>query len=387
MLLPCIRTSVRKLTTGDEVLLYLSRQYHLPAKMKAMVINDYIESVADMKTDFEHVCPTEADLKPNQAIVKVHAASVNYLDIEVLKGFGRKYINLLRKQAKVDEFPLILGRDYSGEIVATGKKFKRFEPGDEVYGISGLCHQGSHAEYTVVNRHEVSAKPKNLSHVEAATIPGVGSIGWNVLVETGAISKGGKHRRVFIPGGSGGFGVFACQLCVLFGHTVVTTCPTHAVNLLEGLGVHRVIDYQSPWYEDDLRSSGPFDVIVGTLRQQKHIEFFQKLLKPQLGSQYISLHPNLLEEGDEEKSGLGGSTAVGNLFKFTINQQYTGKGLFQWGFNGHEGHALNEIGKFLEEGTIRPVIDKVFPFENIVDAYKHFDSGNVSGKTVISFVD
>lgn len=366
----------------------LIRRYHLPSTMKAFVLNNYANTVSELTPEIEFPCPQIKDMKANQALIKVHASSINPIDVDMTRGFASKSVNFLRLVGRTAEFPLILGRDYSGVIVAKGNKFKHFQEGDSIYGVRWILGHGTHAEYALVTNNEVCEKPKNFSHVDAASIAAVAGTVWYTLIKTGAVPVVGQQKRILIPGGAGGIGTVATQLCQALGHDVVTTCSSDAISLLNSLGVKNVIDYSSETYSDDLRSAGPFDVILGTLREEeKHLKFFQQYLKSGMSSRFISLQSSILADTDEQGLILGTALASYKLVRDTVGQLQAGKGLFLWGFSGPNCNVLNNMKDMFEEGKIRPVIDKTFDISDALNAYKYVEDGHARGKTVITMKD
>jgi len=363
----------------------LIRRYHLPSTMKAFVLNGYANTVSELTPESEFPCPQVSDMKPNQALVKIHASSINPIDVDMTRGFASKSVNFLRLVGRTSEFPLILGRDYSGVIVAKGNKFKHFREGDSVYGVRWILGHGTHAEYAIVDNSECCEKPKNLDYAEAASIAAVAGTVWYTLIKTGAVPILNNPKQILIPGGAGGIGTFATQLCQAFGHDVVTTCAPDAVPMLHDLGIKNVINYQSETYEEDLRNAGPFDVILGTLREEeKHLKFFQQFLKPGMKSRFISLQSSILADTDEKGLIFGTALASYKLVRDTIGQLQDGKGLYLWGFSGPDCNVLNNMKDLFEQGNVRPVIDRTFDITDAVDAYKYVEAGHARGKTVIT---
>jgi len=363
------------------------RRYHLPSKMKCLLLNGYADSVDQLNTESEFKCPSVAELKPNEALVKINASSINPIDVEMTRGFAKGAVNFLRSAARVQELPLILGRDYSGEIVACGRNFTGYQTGDSVYGVRWILGQGTHAEYTVVKKYEVCPMPQNIDFIEAASLPAVAGTVWSTMITTGAVPRNGKKcKRILIPAGSGGVGTFATQLCQLYGHDVVTTCSADAIPLLHNLGIKHVIDYQSETYKEDLKSAGPFDVILGTLREEEnHLPFFRSLLKPSISSKFISLQSPILADIDTHGLIIGPNLSIFKLAKDMGNQLVEGKGLYMWGFAGQNvNKVLTELKDFIADGKIRAVVDKTFKLEDALDAYKYVEEGHARGKTVIT---
>lgn len=359
---------------------------HLPSTMKCMKIERYADNVKDLNATFDTVCPSEKDIEPDQALVKVCAASINPFDLEMSRGYGRNLINVLRNCKNVGEFPLVLGRDCSGIIVKRGKRFRRFQEGDKIYCARWVVGQGTHAEYVVVNKTELSLQPTALSDVEAASLPYVACTTWNALINSGSVPITGQQQlRIFIPGGTGGIGSFATQLCQAFGHDVITSCSTDGITKLKELNISNVLDYTVSTFEDNLKEAGPFDVILDTLNEE-NINLFRSVLKQNASSKYISLRPSLLPDTDKQGVPMGLVDSGIKYFKSTAAQLSSGQGLYHWGFFKPDGIILDNIKALVEDGKIKPFIDKVFSLDHILDAYEYVEKEHARGKTIIKMV-
>ncbi|XP_065657072.1 reticulon-4-interacting protein 1 homolog, mitochondrial [Hydra vulgaris] len=357
---------------------------HIPSQMKCIQLESYAPSLSGL--NISKIASTKTNLKPNEILVKVHAASVNPIDIEMSKGYGSTAINFLRKTENIPEFPLILGRDCSGEIVAVGKQFHRLAVGSHVYCTRWVVGQGTHAEYVIVNKNEISLKPKNLSHIEAASLAYVSCTAWNALINSGAVSNNTfkRKKRIFIPGGSGGLGSFATQLCMAYGHDVVTSCSEQNINVLHKLGIKNVLNYESESYFKDLSASGPYDVILDTLKETFK-EQFMTLLKKDQSSFYISLSPTILGDVDQLGLPFGLLKAAKNYFSTLACQINDGKGLYYWGFVNPSGLILDNVRLLVEEGKILPLVDRVFNIDDGIESYKYLMEKKSCGKVVIGF--
>ncbi|KAK2576135.1 hypothetical protein KPH14_007465 [Odynerus spinipes] len=164
--------------------------------------------------------------KPTEVLIKVQAASVNPIDIAMTRGYGATLLNLMRKARSIGaygsndliEFPLTLGRDFSGVVVSKGHGVgDKLKLGDEVWGVVPVEKQGCHANYVVVESNLAKRRPQNLSYTEAASILYAGLTAWSALWITGGLcyktSIGTRlNRRVLVLGGSGGVGTMAIQL-------------------------------------------------------------------------------------------------------------------------------------------------------------------------------
>lgn len=358
------------------------------AQMKCLQINQYAPSIDKLQYQLTATSPQEKYIKPDEALVKVCAASINPFDLEMSRGYGRSAINLVRKYANTPEFPLILGRDFSGVIVKSGRLFKRFKTGDPVYGVRWVTGQGTHAEYVTVKKTEISPKPSNLTHSEAASIPYVACTSWSALINSGSVPiHGSRKLNIFIPGGTGGIGSFASQLCKAYGHNVTTSCAPDAIERLqEETSIDNILDYASNDYMENLHNAGPFDVILDT-QNEKFIDMYKKTMRDGLKSKYVSLRPTLLPDMDAKGVPIGLMNAGMKYIGNTFDQFNSGKGQYHWGFFSPDGVILDRIKHLVEEGSIKPMVDKVFSIDNIIDAYKYVEKGHSRGKTIIKMVD
>ena len=380
----CIHNMLRCCKSVGQAVVCRSYHSHLPHTMKCLALQDYANTVSELKHEATSRCPTHRDLKPEEALIKVHAASVNPIDIAMSQGYGRNMINTLRQQKNIAEFPLILGRDFSGTVVERGKKLRRFQLGESVYGVRDVVGQGTHAEYVIVNKHEISPKPKNIDHVSAASLPYVACTTWFSLIATGAVPTSGQRKKILIPGGSGGIGSFAAQLCEAYGHHVVTTCASDAIPLLtQKLSLQHVIDYKSSTYEDELRAAGPFDVILDTLGGP-HETFLKGLLRASMSSHYVTLRPSVLPDTDSQGVALGLVSSGSKLIRSNVDQLASGKGIYSWGLFRPNALVLNNINDLVENGAVKPLVDKVYSIDDIYEAYLHSEGGHARGKTVIT---
>ena len=363
-----------------------TRLYTTKQVSKCLKLNSYAQTISQLQPEFFTPSLLDVPLKPNEALVEVHAASVNPFDIEMTRGYGRNAINIFRGFKKLPEFPLILGRDCSGVIVKRGNQFHRFHVNDEVSCVRWIIGQGTHAQHVIVSKYEVSLKPQNLNFIEAASIPYVACTTWSALIDSGALPIQSKQpRRIFIPGGTGGVGSFALQLCKYFGHDVTTSCSPDGKKLMNSLGINTVLDYTVDTFEDDLQSVGPFDFILDTVNE-KYFELFQKNLKKDIHSRYISLRPTLLPNLDKQGIFNGFIESSINYFSTFMVQIVSGRGQYVWGFFKPNALILDKVKPIIEEGKIKPVIDKVFSIDEIIDAYRHVEHGHARGKTVVDML-
>lgn len=308
-------------------------------------------------------------IKDNEALIEIHAAGVNLLDNMIKTGEFKLFLPY--------KTPLVNGHDMAGTVIKIGAGVKGFKVGDEVYARVGDYRIGTFAEYIAVKDSDLALKPQNLSMVEAASIPLVGLTAWQALVEMAKIKKG---QKVFIQAGSGGVGTFAIQLAKHLGAYVATTTSAANVNWVKDLGADLVIDYRNEDFETVLKE---YDVVLHSNRDPKVMEASFRILKK--GGLLISLvGPPTPEFADEINlpwyfklvTRLLSSKAKRYAQKLNVNYKFL--------FMRAEGSQLTAIAKLIENGTIRPVIDKVFPFEQTNEAMAYVETGRAKGKVVIS---
>ncbi|MBN3322938.1 RT4I1 protein, partial [Atractosteus spatula] len=324
---------------------------------------------------------------PNEVIVKVHAASLNPIDINMRWGYGSTTLNVKRDPLRIketdSEFPLILGRDVSGVIMECGLNVSYFKPGDEVWAAIPPWKQGSLAEFVLLSGNEVSQKPKTLSHTQAAAIPYVAATTWSALVNSGGLNKDNcTGKRVLIIGASGGVGTFAIQLLKAWGAHVTGTCSQNAETLVRDLGADHVVDYTAGPVDSQLRALERFDVILDNVGGDTE-KWALSLLKPWSGAKYVTLVTPFLLNTDRLgvpngmlQNGITiGRKALKNLCKGVH---------YRWGFFAPSGPVLDEVSELVDAGKIRPVIEQQFTFSQVPDALEKVEWGHARGKTVVN---
>lgn len=306
-------------------------------------------------------------LKPDEILVQVHAAGLNPIDCAIPKGTFKA---ILRTQ-----LPATIGSDLAGVVVEVGSRVTRFKPGDAIFASIFDLGTGALAEFVVVPENAAAHKPANLDFVQAASIPMVGLTSWQALKERAQLKAG---QKVFIPAGSGGIGTFAIQLAKHLGAKVGTTTSTGNVALVESLGADQVIDYKKQEFEDVLRD---YDVVLGTVRGDA-IEKSLQILKPK--SKVVSLiGPPDAAFGRARGMNFFMVFVIGLLSRKIIRHAQKRGVEYSFLFVHPDGRQLAEISKLLESGEIRPVIDKVFPFDQAKDALAYLGKGRAKGKVVV----
>ena len=309
----------------------------------------------------------EPDVGDNDVLIQVHATAVNQLDSKLRNG-EFKLILPYRP-------PFILGHDVAGVVVRVGPRVRQFKVGDEVYARPDDFRIGTFAELIAVKEDSVAIKPKNITMEEAASLPLVGLTAWQALVEKARLKKG---QMVFIQAGSGGVGTFAIQLAKHLGATVATTTSAGNMALVKSLGADVVIDYKQDAFEE--RLSG-YDVV---LNSQDGKTLAKSLGVLQAGGHLISISgPPDPQFAEDTKAPWLVKQVMRALSRGTRRQAQRLKVSYTFLFMKASGGQLRQITSLIESGAIRPVIDKVFPFESTNEAMAYVESGRAKGKVVI----
>ena len=331
--------------------------------MKSFLIDRYVKNGALRFTE-----SPEPELRENDVMVEIHAASVNVLDAKIRDGEFRLILPY--------RLPLILGNDLAGVVVRVGANVRRFKPGDEVYARPAQDRIGTFAEYIAMDEADVAMKPDNLTMVEAASIPLVALTAWQVLVERANLQKG---QKILIHAGSGGVGTIAIQLARHLGAYVATTTSTVNVDLVEGLGADAVIDYKKDNFEEVLQD---YDVVLNSLGKGT-LEKSLGVLKP--GGKLISISG----PPDPDFARQNGSgwllQQIMRLLSFGIRRKSKRQGIgYSFHFMTANGAQLGQITSLIEAGALRPVVDRVFPFEKTNEALDYVETGRAKGKVVVA---
>jgi NADPH:quinone reductase-like Zn-dependent oxidoreductase len=286
---------------------------------------------------------------PGQVLVRVRASSVNPLDWKIRKGQLRLILPA--------KFPLIPGFDLAGEVEDVGPEVTRFAPGDAVFGQTGSRHGGACAELALALESALAAKPEALSFEEAAAIPMGGLTALQALRDHGELAA---DERVLILGASGGVGHFAVQIAGILGARVAAVASGRNQDFLRELGAERIFDYQSEDFRD---ADETYEVIFDAAGKSSYQDCALSLAS---GGVYVT-------------------TEVGpGIFFAVLASRF--RGLF-----GEDRRArmfwvkaratdLELLGRWVREGRLRPVLERVFPLEDIRQAHEASETGHMRGK-------
>jgi NADPH:quinone reductase-like Zn-dependent oxidoreductase len=324
------------------------------ATMKAIVQDRYgPPDVAELR---EIDRPTPKD---NQVLVKVHATTVNRTDCGFRAGrpfFVRLFTGLIRPKE------MVLGNEFAGEVEAVGSGVRSLEVGDRVFGYSGLQHGsrfGAHAEYLAIAEDgSLATMPANLTYEEAAPST-EGSHYALSLIRKARIQHG---QDVLVNGATGAIGSAAVQLLKHLGAEVTAVCDTKNVELVRGLGADRVIDYTA---DDFTRDQQRYDLVLDAVGKSSFGRT-KRLLKPR--GVYLS-------------SDLG--PLAQNPILALITPLFGGKKVM-FPIPRDDQEMARYFKGLLESGAFKPVIDRRYRLDQIVEAYKYVETGQKTGNVVIT---
>jgi NADPH:quinone reductase-like Zn-dependent oxidoreductase len=331
--------------------------------MKAFVIDRYKSKDGGRIVDM-----ARPEVGDNDVLVEIHAAGVNLLDAKIASGEFKLMLPY--------RFPLVLGNDVAGVVVQVGPRVRGFKPGDEVYARPDKDRIGTFAEFIAMNEADVAIKPAELSMEEAASIPLVGLTAWQALVEMAELKPG---QKVFIQAGTGGVGTFAIQLAKHLGATVATTASSANFELVKALGADVLIDYKTQDFETLLQG---YDVVLHS-QDSRTLDKSLRVLKP--GGKLISISGPPDPAFADEIGVAGYVKQIMRVLSFGARRKAKRLNVtFSFLFMRANGDQLSEITSLIDQGVIRPVVERVFPFESTQEALDFVETGRTKGKVVVN---
>jgi len=323
--------------------------------MKAIVYTKYGPPDVLQLKEVEKPTP-----KDNEVLIKIYATTVTTADANVRDfvfvpaglGFLPRLMFGLTKP-KIT----ILGTELAGEIEAVGKDVSTFKEGDQVFGMPG-SRFGAYAQYLCLpEKGALAIKPSNMTYEQAAAIPFGAHTALFFLRDKGNIQSG---QKVLINGASGGVGTYAVQLAKYYGTEVTGVCSTTNLALVKSLGADKVIDYTK---EDFTKNNETYDMIYDTV-----------------GKTSFSSCKNSLNQKGLYLAGAGG---LQEFVQMGWTAMIGSKKVLAGQAPEHK-EDLIFLKELAEAGKLKPVIDRSYPLEQIVEAHRYVDKGHKKGNVVIT---
>jgi NADPH:quinone reductase-like Zn-dependent oxidoreductase len=319
--------------------------------MKAVYITKYGGSDQLVYGDVQRPEP-----KSVQVLVRVRAAAVNPRDWILRDGHYVFKFALPR-------FPIILGSDFSGEVVKRGSSASQFRIGDEVFGMQPLLGgMGAYAEYVAIDETALARKPSSIAHADAAAVPCAGLTAWQALVNIGGVGQG---TRVTVCGASGGVGSYAVQFAKARGARVTAVCSAPNADLAHSLGADAVADYKTVHFT---KVVGEQDIVFDTVGRDTF-----RTVAPVLasGGRYITTIPGA--------SSILSSLATGALRLATLGRRPSAHLVLVRA----KGGDLTQIATLMAQGRVKSLIDSRYPLAEARAALERSRSWRSRGKIVL----
>jgi len=321
--------------------------------MKAIVYQKYGSPDVLQLKEVEKPTP-----KDNEVLIKIFATTVNRTDCATIRAipFFARFVTGLFKPKKQ-----IPGTEFAGKIEEIGKNVKSLKVGDKVFGFNDQG-SGSHAQYMTISEDKAITIPKNITYEQAAASTEGAHYAYNFIKKV----KLEKGQKVLVNGATGAIGSAAVQLLKYFDVNVTAVCNTKNIELVKSLGADRVIDYTK---EDFTKDNQKYNFVFDAVGKSSFFKCKQ-LLQP--GGVYISSDLGYMAQNiflplitPIIKPMIGNKKTV-----FPIPTDIKG--------------SLVLIKKLIEQGKFKAVIDRKYPLEQIVEAYKYVETGQKTGNVVIT---
>ncbi len=318
--------------------------------MKAIIFTNYGSPDVLQLKEVEKPVPGD-----NELLIKIHATTVNRTDSALIraKPFFSRFITGLFKPKKA-----VPGTEFAGEVETVGKAVTTFKAGDKVFGFNESSY-GAHAQYmTIPENHAVTTMPGNITFEQAAASTEGAYYAYNFINKVN-LERG---QKIIVNGATGAIGSAAVQLLKYFGLDITAVCNTKDFELIKSLGAERVIDYTK---EDFTKINQVYDFVFDTVGKSS----FRKC-RPLLKSGGIYISSELGYMAQNLFLPLITSVFGTNKVKFPLPVDCRGTLLF--------------IKKLIEEGSFKTVIDRKYPLEEIIEAYRYVEKGEKTGNVVIT---
>jgi NADPH:quinone reductase-like Zn-dependent oxidoreductase len=319
--------------------------------MKAIVYTKYGPPDVLQLKEVEKPTP-----KDDEVLIKVHAASVNPWDWDLMRGKP----GVVRLWGLLKPKYQILGADIAGQVEAVGRNVKQFQPGDEVFGDLCECGWGGFAEYVCARENALALKPASMTFEEIAAVPQAAIMALQGLRDKGQIQPG---QKVLINGTGGGVGTFAVQIAKSFGAEVTGVDSTKKLDMVRSIGADQVIDYTQ---EDFTKNEQRYDLILDVAGYRSIFDY-KRALRPK--GIYVMV---------------GGSMA--RIFQtMVLGPWISMTGSKKMGILVMKPNKdLDFLTELLEAGKVVPVIDRRYPLSEVPEALRYLGEGHAQGKVVIT---
>lgn len=329
--------------------------------MRAFVVSKY-------KTAVQETQMPEPSVGPTDVLVRVQAAGLNQLDEKIRVGEFRLLLPY--------RLPMILGHDVAGTVILVGADVRGFAVGDQVYARPRDRRIGTFAERIAIDQSDVALMPKSIAMDEAASLPLVALTAWQALVELGDVQPG---QKVLIHAGAGGVGSIAIQLAKHLGAEVATTVSASNAGFVRLLGADRVIDYRT---DDFAQLLSGYDFVLDSLGGE-NLEKSLRILRPGGRVVGISGPPT------PEFARAAGLNPVLRLAMTALSRKVRAQAKrlgveYRFLFMRASGDQLRQIAELVDSGAIRPIVGRVFPFDETVAGIASLAAGGLRGKAVIT---
>jgi NADPH:quinone reductase-like Zn-dependent oxidoreductase len=294
--------------------------------------------------------------KPEEVVVRTHAASVNPLDWHFMRGTPapvRLMTGIVRPRNGR------LGVDLAGVVEAVGSQVTRFQEGEEVFGAA----RGAFAEYVSARADRLVGKPGNISFEQAAAVPIAALTALQGLRDKGGLRP---EQEVLVIGAAGGVGTFAVQIARAFGAVVTGVCSTRNVEMVASIGAERVVDYTR---EDFAKGEARYQVVLDCIGDRS-LSDYRRVMNPR------GVYVGVGGDGGTMKTLL-------DLLKVRVVSPFVSQRFVSFiaSLNGTDLGALAEL---IERGQVTPVIDRSYPLERVADAVRYLETRHARGKVVVT---
>lgn len=310
-------------------------------------------------------CPSPG---PGSVLVRVHAAGLNPVDFKIRTG----QLRVIQRYS----LPIVAGNELSGVVEARGPGVTRFAEGDRVFARVDKARLGAFAEFAVVQENLVAKMPSSIDFVTAAGVPLAGLTALQALRDELHVTHG---QRLFLSGGAGGVGTFAIQLAKWLGASVATTASARGTELVRRLGADVVVDYTRESFEQVLHDyDSAFDLIGGDTL----LKTFRVVRR---GAKVVSIAG--IPEPQTARRDLHAGPVLAALFwaaSFDIRRQARRHGVsYRYLFMHPSGTELSELAALIDQRKLEVMLDRVFPFAQIAEAFAYLEQGHAKGKVVV----